>query len=136
TALLSTIAAPSATLAQDELALAVNAAAAALAQHSDGFSLDDAPEAAEELAALWGAASRWVVDYLDRHPLATAAEIGAAAGALAGDLQIAAFDLADKTVLVSVRQGEIGTVFVVAAHDGRSVRQWSITDPVGIAPAM
>lgn len=116
---------------QDEEAAAktaFRAAEAALSRHSDGFFLDDDPQAPALLEAEWLVVRQWAVAYLKEHPAATDATIALAIGRLSPDLEIEVVRLDPRTVLASASRGEMGTVFIVAQQDNRLAIAWTISD--------
>jgi len=106
---------------------AFRAAEVALDRHSDGFFLDDDPQAPALLERRWSVVRQWTVAYLKEHPAATEAEIASAVRRLSADLRIEAIRLDPRTVLVSASRGEMGTVFIVAAPGKRFAIAWTIS---------
>ena len=122
--------------AQDDAAAkaAFHAAEAALNHHFNGVFLDDDPRAPGLLKAVWRLVKQWAVDYLNRHPAATATELKAAIGTLSPDLNTEAMRLDARTVLVSVSLTSLGTVFIIADRGHRFGIAWDITDTAARPP--
>lgn len=63
------------------------AVAAALKPHSDGFFIDESPEASALLDLEWSLQEAWVTAYLEDHPSATAKQIEGSVSDLGANLQ-------------------------------------------------
>jgi hypothetical protein len=101
-------------------------AAANLAKHSDGFSLDESPDAVPALNALWVAMQAWAVDYLNRHPKATPHDVEADAPIIDPDNSFKAASISPGLYGISVRYLQIGNVFLVGQHNSGNAVLWDI----------
>jgi len=99
-------------------------AAAAVARHSDGVSLDDEPQSPRLLDDLWQALRLWSAAELSRRP-ADPARLAAASAKLGDGLAMKALPLGGGRWLVGGGRG-FGTVFVLAPVRGGLAPAWSI----------
>lgn len=116
---------------------ALRAAEHDLAVTHDGILPPDTPRGRLLLQREWRAQQVWAAAYLARHPAATQAalrhpELGNRDIPLTSQFA----RLGHGATLVATRDGEIGTVFVLAPRGGRLESIWSVTDaqaPSGMA---
>ena len=90
------------------------AVAAALKGRSDGFSIDESPEASALLDRKWSLQTAWVTAYLEDHPSATAKQIEGSVSDLDANLRSEATLLGQGLYGIAIQEGEIGNAFVVA----------------------
>jgi hypothetical protein len=109
-------------------------AEAALSHHSDGFAIDDDPQAPALLRQEWSVTGEWAADYLTAHPAASEAELVAAIRELSPNLTAESIKLDPTTFLVSAYVDEIGTVFIVSARGDRFAQAWTIADAAAHRP--
>ncbi|HEV2673689.1 MAG TPA: hypothetical protein VGV37_04055 [Aliidongia sp.] len=105
-----------------------------LSKHSDGFSIDGSPESTRLLKAEWSILEQWTTSYLRSHATVSAAELEIAVKAVADGFGVTAVALDHKAILVSVTQGEIGTVFLEADRGAGFEAVWRIADSGEVAP--
>ena len=110
--------------------------AADLAKQDDGFGMLDASAGAS--ASLRGyekAFQAWAADWFGDHSTTDFAAFAMAANALGKDVEADAIRLDAHSVLVRVRHGQLGSVFVLSDRTGRYVTAWDIAD-AGAAPTI
>ena len=105
-----------------------------LSKHSDGFSVDGSPESTKLLKAEWSILEQWATSYLRSYPAATPAELEKSIKAVADGFGVTAVALDRKTIMVSVAQWEIGTVFLEADRGSGFEVVWRIADSAEGAP--
>jgi hypothetical protein len=104
------------------------AVAAAVERHSDGFSIDESPEASVLLDREWSLQAAWVTAYLEDHPSATARQIERSVSDLGANLQCNATLLARGLYGIAIQKGEVGNVFVIAENHKRHRLVWNAKD--------
>lgn len=101
------------------------AVAAAMERHSDGFSIDESPEASVLLNREWSLQAAWVTAYLEDHPSATAKQIERSVSDLGVNLQCNATLLAQGLYGIAIQKGEVGNVFVIAENHKHHRLVWN-----------
>lgn len=97
-------------------------------RHSDGFSIDESPEASILLDREWSLQAVWVTAYLEDHPSATAKQIERSVSDLGVNLQCNATLLAQSLYGVAIQKGEVGNVFVIAENHKHHRLVWNAKD--------
>jgi hypothetical protein len=104
------------------------AVAAALKGHSDGFFIDETPEASALLDREWSLQAAWVAAYLEEHPSATAREVEGSVSDLDANLKGGAILLGQGLYALGIQEGEIGNAFVVAERHKHYRPVWNAKD--------
>jgi len=104
------------------------ATTSALKGRSDGFSIDESPEASASLDRKWALQAAWVTAYIEEHPAATAKQIEGSVSALDSNLRAGATPLGQGLYGIAIQDGEIGNVFVVAKERGHYRPVWNAKD--------
>ena len=92
-----------------------------LRAHSNGFFIDDTPQASALLDRKWSLEATWVAAFLNAHSSATVDQLKAAVSELDKDLESDITFLAPGMYGIATREGEIGNAFLVAS-DGKRFR--------------
>lgn len=104
------------------------AVTAALKGRSDGFSIDESPEASALLAREWSLQAAWVTVYLNDHPSATAKQIEGSVSKLDANLHCEATWLGQGLYGIAIQAGEVGNAFVVAETHKHYRPVWNAKD--------
>lgn len=100
----------------------------ALRPHFYDFAIGTTAGSAELLDQQWSLIAKWCASYFSTHPGARPEELKTAIRNLDVDLRDDALQLDQQTYVVSVQQGEVGTVFVVHSSNGEFIVPWRIND--------
>jgi hypothetical protein len=104
------------------------AVAVALKGRSDGFFLNESPEASALLDRKWSLQTAWVAAYLEEHPSATAKQIEGAVSDLDANLRSEATLLGQGLYGIAIQEDEIGNVFIVAEKRKHFRPVWNAKD--------
>jgi hypothetical protein len=102
--------------------------AAALKGRSDGFSIDESPEASAFLDRKWSLQTAWVTAYLEDHPSATAKQIEGSVSDLDANLRSGVTLLGQGLYGIAIQEGEVGNVFIVAEKRKHYRPVWNAKD--------
>jgi hypothetical protein len=97
-----------------------------LRPYCDGFFIKGVPEAAMLLDQKWSLEAEWVIAFLNDHPGATVQQIESAIHSL--HVNGSATALGENLYGVSIQEGEIGNVFLVASDGKRFRLVWNAKD--------
>jgi len=112
----------------DQMRREYAAVSAALNPHSDGFSIDESPQASVLLDRKWSLEAAWVIAYLNGHLSATEGQVEAAVSELDKGLESNVTQLDQGTYGIAIREGEIGNVFLAALDRKRFRVVWNAKD--------
>ncbi len=112
----------------DKMKTEYAAVSATLKPHSDGFSIDESPQASALLDRKWSLEAAWVIAYLNGHPSATEGQVKAAVSELDKGLESNVTLLDQGTYGIAIREGEIGNVFLAASDRKRFRVVWNAKD--------